>query len=230
MCLISVFANNSMSKRAKLAPAKVKRCSWTKKEDEVIIKMTKDNPLADWVGIADSLASLFPDDCFKKTAKQCRERWYNCLNPAIKSSPWSSEEIDTFFQMFREEGGRWARLALKLPGRTDNAVKNFFHCRLRRIARRIRKGIITEDMKSSSKEVEHCLLLINHLLNSYSQSKDPSQHINDKCISDITKVSKISYSRVCTYLKEYKEITREIVSDTDRDLSLIHISEPTRPY
>lgn len=206
-----------MPKRTGSSPAKAKRCSWTKEEDEVITRMAKSNPSVDWNGIADSLASLSPDGCFKKTAKQCRERWCNCLNPAIKSSPWSSEEIDTFFRLLREEGGRWARLAQRLPGRTDNAVKNFFHYRLRKIARRVRKGVVSEDMKSSAKEVEHNLFLLNHLVNSYSQGKNPSQRTHDKCVSDIVKASNISYKRICSYLKEYKESIRGIVSGTDMD-------------
>ena len=165
-------------------PIKVKRCVWTDKEDKFIKKAVKKYALTDWSEIAKKISSISPINYPPKTMKQCRERWHNKLNPNIKLSPWSEQEINIFFKSFKKYGPKWAKLSNELPGRTDNAVKNYFYCRLRKTARRINKGIISDDMKITSQEIEYNIYLINYLLNSYSDSKDTSKPINDKYISD----------------------------------------------
>eukprot|EP00826_Nyctotherus_ovalis_P001253 TRINITY_DN1017_c0_g1_i14.p1 TRINITY_DN1017_c0_g1~~TRINITY_DN1017_c0_g1_i14.p1 ORF type:complete len:313 (+),score=36.74 TRINITY_DN1017_c0_g1_i14:103-1041(+) len=205
--------------RSRAVPIKVKRCSWTKAEDRLLLRAVKGVSLVDWSEVAASLAPPSPANYPKKTAKQCRERWHNRLDPSIKVSPWSSDEIATFFRLFRKYGARWAKLAAELPGRTDNTIKNFFYCRLRKIARRVKKNHISDDMKNPPQEVEYNLFLINYLLDSYSASKDTSQPISDKYISDMMKSANVSYEDICKYLKEYAKATKACIGNSNTDES-----------
>jgi hypothetical protein len=179
-----------------------KRCIWTNKEDEVLLSMASEKGVIDWAKIADTLNSLKEPHSLYRTPKQCRERWHNRVNPSIKTSPWTEEEVNKFFELFQKQGPKWSHIASELNGRTDNTVKNFFYCKLRKIARRIKKSIITEEMKSTGKEVEYNLFLIKYLQSYFLGDK--AYPINDKYILEMAKSSSITSERINTYLKSYK--------------------------
>ncbi|KAJ8552858.1 hypothetical protein K7X08_020251 [Anisodus acutangulus] len=67
-----------------------------------------------------------------RTGRSCRLRWMNYLCPDVKRGPFSVEEVETVIKMYDELGNRWSAIAAKLPGRTDNEVKNFFHTHLKK--------------------------------------------------------------------------------------------------
>ena len=57
------------------------------------------------------------------SAKQCRDRWVNFLDPAINLGPWTEEEDRILRDEHQRLGNKWALIKEKLPGRSDNMLK-----------------------------------------------------------------------------------------------------------
>ncbi|XP_056693551.1 transcription factor MYB17 isoform X2 [Spinacia oleracea] len=67
-----------------------------------------------------------------RCGKSCRLRWTNYLKPDIKRGPFSPEEEKLVIQLHAILGNRWAAIAARLPGRTDNEIKNLWNTHLRK--------------------------------------------------------------------------------------------------
>lgn len=66
-------------------------------------------------------------------------RWHNHLNPAIEKKGWTAQEEERLFELHKQHGNKWTVIAEHLPGRTDNAIKNYFYSTIRRSLRRMGK-------------------------------------------------------------------------------------------
>ncbi|KDP31443.1 hypothetical protein JCGZ_11819 [Jatropha curcas] len=69
---------------------------------------------------------------FNRCSKSCRLRWLNYLKPDIKRGEFTLDEIDLMFRLHNLLGNRWSLIAGRLPGRTENDVKNFWNTHMRK--------------------------------------------------------------------------------------------------
>ncbi|KAJ1255075.1 hypothetical protein BS78_K293700, partial [Paspalum vaginatum] len=67
-----------------------------------------------------------------RCGKSCRLRWINYLRPDLKRGNFTEEEDELIIKLHGLLGNKWSLIAGRLPGRTDNEIKNYWNTHIRR--------------------------------------------------------------------------------------------------
>ncbi|XP_077239966.1 transcription factor MYB1-like [Tasmannia lanceolata] len=103
--------------------AGLNRGGWTAIEDKVLIEYVKLHGEGRWRDLPKKAG-------LKRCGKSCRLRWLNYLRPDIKRGNISDDEEELIIRLHRLLGNRWSLIAGRLPGRTDNEIKNYWNTTL----------------------------------------------------------------------------------------------------
>uniref|UniRef100_A0A6N2M1Y4 Uncharacterized protein n=1 Tax=Salix viminalis TaxID=40686 RepID=A0A6N2M1Y4_SALVM len=90
----------------------IKKGPWKPEEDELLANYIKKE--ASWTAMC----------------KSCRLRWMNYLRPSVKRGHIAPDEEDLILRLHRLLGNRWSLIAGRIPGRTDNEIKNYWNTSL----------------------------------------------------------------------------------------------------
>lgn len=99
--------------------------AWTKEEDQRLISYIRSHGEGCWRSLPKSAGLL-------RCGKSCRLRWINYLRPDLKRGNFTAEEDELIIKLHSLLGNKWSLIAGRLPGRTDNEIKNYWNTHIKR--------------------------------------------------------------------------------------------------
>ncbi|KAH1131798.1 hypothetical protein J1N35_003176 [Gossypium stocksii] len=106
----------------------LRKGAWTDWEDKILASYINVHGEGKWRNLP-KRAGL------KRCCRSCRLRWVNYLRPDIKRGNISHDEEELIIRLHNLLGNRWSLIAGRLPGRTDNEIKNYWNTTLAKRAK-----------------------------------------------------------------------------------------------
>uniref|UniRef100_K9LVZ2 R2R3 MYB n=1 Tax=Iris fulva TaxID=92176 RepID=K9LVZ2_9ASPA len=106
--------------------------AWTKEEDERLVSYIRAHGEGCWRSLPKAAGLL-------RCGKSCRLRWINYLRPDLKRGNFTEQEDEFIIKLHGLLGNKWSLIAGRLPGRTDNEIKNYWNTHIKR--KLLRRGL-----------------------------------------------------------------------------------------
>lgn len=181
----------------------LKKGPWTPEEDQILINYIKLYGHGNWRALPKQAGLL-------RCGKSCRLRWINYLRPDIKRGNFTREEEDTIIKLHEMLGNRWSAIAARLPGRTDNEIKNVWHTHLKK---RLKQKQQQETVINSHDDANHVTVRSEIC----SGASTPDRQDSTATSSDMSSVTSSAANNACVK-------TEPSLSENNHD-SLVEIDD-----
>ncbi|KAK7411872.1 hypothetical protein VNO78_03315 [Psophocarpus tetragonolobus] len=97
-----------------------KQGTWSSEEDQSLFNYVQLSGEANW-------RDLPKTSGLNRCGESCRHPWLNYLKPPIDSGNISLDEQELIIRLHKLLGNRWSIIAGRLPGRTEDEIKNYWN-------------------------------------------------------------------------------------------------------
>lgn len=118
---------------------------WRNTEDEILKAAVMKYGKNQWSRIASLL--------HRKSAKQCKARWFEWLDPSIKKTEWSREEEEKLINLVRLMPTQWRTIA-SIVGRTASQCLEHYEQLLDQVQNKDKDGAIDDPRKLKPGEID----------------------------------------------------------------------------
>ena len=112
---------------------------WSEEENELLLNWVSLNGECQWNKCSQIIKG--------RNAKQCREHWYEFLNPNLTKGNWTLEEDLLIMIFYQKYNGRWKNIIPIFEKRSENSIKNRFYSELRKISSKYENNLYKEPKK-----------------------------------------------------------------------------------
>ncbi|XVF62206.1 hypothetical protein PTKIN_Ptkin08bG0198700 [Pterospermum kingtungense] len=140
--------------------------AWTREEDERLIAYIQAHGEGCWRSLPKAAGLL-------RCGKSCRLRWINYLRPDVKRGNFTDEEDELIVKLHSILGNKWSIIAARLPGRTDNEIKNYWNTHIKR-------KLLSRGIDPLTHGPAHAQAAIDHRVSSTNVSKKEVSCANHK--------------------------------------------------
>ncbi|CAG9324448.1 unnamed protein product [Blepharisma stoltei] len=165
-----------------------KSSGWSINEDIVLYRIVEARGLKAWSAIAKELNAVMHQKNEVRNGRQCRERWYNHVDPSLKKGEWTPEEDMYILEQQQLIGNKWSEIARGLTGRTENSVKNRWKSMVKKTEKICPPGVDVIDMLLAQKQGKE-------MENSEDETmQSASSMINSMSINNTPIISQMQFS------------------------------------
>ncbi|KAK9157491.1 hypothetical protein Scep_004065 [Stephania cephalantha] len=131
-----------------------------------------------------------------------------CSKEGLKRGPWTPEEDELLCSYIRREGeGKWALIAGRIPGRTDNEIKNYWNTHLS-------KKLISQGIDPRT----HRPLSTTSNPNPSSSSRPPKSNANPNSSIGLKEISEAINND-----QDYRPTRNPVMSFSEGDLGVVAV-------
>ena len=112
---------------------------WSEEENKLLLNWVSLNGECQWNKCSQIIKG--------RNAKQCREHWYEFLNPNLTKGNWTLEEDLLIMVFYQKYNGRWKNIIPIFEKRSENSIKNRFYSELRKISSKYENNLTKEPKK-----------------------------------------------------------------------------------
>ncbi|KAH0456929.1 hypothetical protein IEQ34_014836 [Dendrobium chrysotoxum] len=178
------------------------RGPWTSREDALLTSYIKNHGTGNWKSLPKRAGLL-------RCGKSCRLRWMNYIRPDIKRGNISPEEEDLIIRLHSLLGNRWSLIAGRLPGRTDNEIKNYWN------------GHLSKKLKNQGLLIKEAVTKRLTPRDHNSKKKKNNNNINNneaKCINiENVKMNKIYAPKPTRIYTTYRNYVTSAVTESNEE-------------
>ncbi|MED6144186.1 hypothetical protein PIB30_013300 [Stylosanthes scabra] len=146
--------------------SQVKKGPWSPAEDLKLIAFIQKHGHENW-------RSLPKQAGLMRCGKSCRLRWINYLRPDVKRGNFTAEEEETIIKLHKAMGNKWSKIASRLPGRTDNEIKNVWNTHLKkRLTAKYSSDSVAEDNNNNNNNADESKIESSSLTSPSSSSSE----------------------------------------------------------